>query len=303
MKHKVLTFILVLIVAALACSTMTDNSTTSDSNQSATFASLSQTQTAIANIQQAPAEDDQPAAVEAPAASATPEPPALAQASVEGASLAYDADLIGQLNAQVVEAALEGAYQYPSPRHAEFSTSFGNGVISMVPAHSYELVYDQAPGLIADLQRDIDAPPGVGIDCISQLPLRAFFHHCTHQEFTASPAKLAFANGAGLRFVTVYAIQDLAPVDNQNLRYVFQGLTNDGQCYVVAEFEVTNNSLPEVGEIPQDVYLSLDGVAADQFFGGLAEQLTANESQYSPELAQLDALIASIEVIQCGINQ
>ncbi|HKJ27892.1 MAG TPA: hypothetical protein VJ965_09660, partial [Anaerolineales bacterium] len=201
------------------------------------------------------------------------------------------------------EAVEDGPYQVAHPTHVQFNMMDWYGAIWMVPVDRMAQVYDETMQVIAGLQSKIKSPPPVGTDCIDELPLSEFFHHCTHQEFLASPAKLNFVNGSGIRFVTVYGIQDFAPVDNSNLRYNFQGLTNDGQCYLSADIQIAHASLPDTNEIPQDIYTSTSVDTIAVYFGAYAQQLSQDEAGYVPTLGLFDELIESIEVIGCGVQE
>lgn len=116
---------------------------------------------------------------------------------------------------------------------------------------------------------------------------------CEHQQFTSNKKLVDFGNGSGLRFVTVYAIQDLSPVGNNNLEYVFQGLTNDGKYYVKIIAEMMHSSLDGTGEIPPDV---MTGSAEDvqEYFGIFGEIFSQNESGFTPELDWLDEVIGAL---------
>jgi len=129
--------------------------------------------------------------------------------------------------------------------------------------------------------------------CVPELPLDEFYRMCEHQQFTSNKKLVDFGNGSGLRFVTVYAIQDLSPVGNNNLEYVFQGLTNDGKYYVKIIAEMMHSSLDGTGEIPPDV---MTGSAEDvqEYFGIFGEIFSQNESGFTPELDWLDEVIGAL---------
>jgi hypothetical protein len=306
-RTKWVEIIISLGLAALACSVPTSRNLVDPVNEDqsavvATERALQMTQTALAvqvsQAQQGDGIDSQPEEILPTDTVAT-----TSQVGVEGALLAYNMAAAGQLTAAVVDAALEGGYQYPHPRHVEFTLVGGQGVISLVPIHRYALVYDKAEQTIAELLVALVTPQSVGTDCIPELPLREFFNQCSHQEFITSLKNINFKNGSGIRFVTVYAIQDYAPVDNASLRYNFQGLSHDGDCYVSIEFKLAHSSLPASGELPIEVYTDMSGEEGDRYFGMVAQQLSQDEAGYSPALARIDELIESLEVIQCGVNE
>jgi len=119
---------------------------------------------------------------------------------------------------------------------------------------------------------------------------------CDHQQFNSNLSGLDFGNGSGVRFVTVYGIQDMVPVDNENLVYVFQGLTDNGKYYIKAVVRLLYSQLPEVGEIPVDVYAAADFATVQQYFEGFEQLLNQNEAEFSPKLDWIDAFLGSLRV-------
>jgi hypothetical protein len=67
-------------------------------------------------------------------------------------------------------------------------------------------------------------------------------------EYEAVNPTADFQNGSGVRFLTQFA-QDTAVINNEEILYTFQGLTNDGAYYVSATFPVSHPSLPPDGTI------------------------------------------------------
>jgi hypothetical protein len=294
-NSKLIIFVLVIFSLLLACSIPGGSS----DDQEATMSALQATQAVIQLTQdtnQNPPQDDTQPTTEQP-----PIEVPVSQAGTEGVTIFYNPDLVDSIQANVVPAALEGAYQYPVPRHVQFTLPAGT--ITLVPIHYYELVYEDARPVFTQLQNMLSAHNAEQADCIPELPLTAFYHMCSHQEINANIAYLEFKNGTGVRFVTVYAIQDFAPVDNQNLRYIFQGVTNDGECYITVEFVIHHASLPASGEIPQDVYLDTTGDIANAYFGGIEQQLGQAEVNFDPLIGLFDNLISYLEIGQCGVNQ
>jgi hypothetical protein len=111
------------------------------------------------------------------------------------------------------------------------------------------------------------------------------------QVFHTQVQFLDFSNGRGVRFLTQFS-QGLVLINNNDLIYTFQGLTNDGRYYIAAVLPITQQDLPAdtsgIEEWPEDVqgYLATTAATLDQ-------QLA---DSFSPDLNALDALIRSIEV-------
>ena len=147
------------------------------------------------------------------------------------------------------------------------------------------------PVRVSDLQALIAGGAPGGED----LPLLPIFNAA--QMFYSNYQVVPFVSGSGIRFVTMYG-QDVGPVANNAVFYTFQGLTGDGKYWVSAILPVSSPILPADGStLP-------GGESWDQFTANfptyivdIATQLNAQApGSFSPTLAALDALVASITV-------
>jgi len=114
----------------------------------------------------------------------------------------------------------------------------------------------------------------------------------------AGVAYLKFTNGSGVRYLTQYG-QSFAPINNQSMFYTFQGITNDDMYYGSAIFPLSHPDLPADGsQVPSGDYQTF----ADNFPKYILETETtlsnANASSFTPNLARLDALIQSLEIMK-----
>ena len=109
---------------------------------------------------------------------------------------------------------------------------------------------------------------------------------------------LTFAGGQGVRYLTQLG-QGPEPINNQGLFYTFQGLTDDGAHYVAAILPVTHAALPgsvaSVPEAERQAQLEIIG----QYVADTTAMLEAQaDDSFTPSLAQLDALVQSIQVAE-----
>jgi hypothetical protein len=131
------------------------------------------------------------------------------------------------------------------------------------------------------------------------MPVVPFFNAA--QQIASHMQVIDFKNGRGVRFLTQYA-QYPAPINNHDLFYQFQGLTNDGKYYVVAVLPVTSSILAEEEKpdspVPSGGVPLPAGVTPDQaYYDSVTKALDAMyEDSFNPSLFQLDALIQSITV-------
>jgi hypothetical protein len=107
---------------------------------------------------------------------------------------------------------------------------------------------------------------------------------------------LTFDGGKGVRFVTQYG-QAAWPINNLDLFYAFQGLTDDGAYLINAVLPVSHPSLPTDG----DSYIGDD---YEGFIAGYEDYLVTTKQSldsqtldsFHPGLQALDAMMASFQV-------
>jgi len=211
--------------------------------------------------------------------------------------LYYDPQLVldvDPMSETIPAASGDEMYTPAQPEIIHFNLDMEQAQVYITPVAKYENAADFAPGIIADLQRMIE-----GMDmadgCVPELPLNTFYHVCDHQQLTSNYKKVDFMNGSGVRFVSVYGIQDLVPVDNENLRYVFQGLTDDGKYFVKIIVRILHAQLPDTGEIPADIYAG-DYETVHEYFADFETTLNNSKADFSPKLDWIDAFLASFKV-------
>lgn len=119
----------------------------------------------------------------------------------------------------------------------------------------------------------------------------------------------AFQNGTGVRFLAHFA-QAVWPFSNDDLTYIFVGLTADGAALVTVTLPVQAPTLPadggiwQTGGLPPIPTLAADNANVDAALQAIlafndraaAELETLSADAFTPGLAQLDALIAALRV-------
>ena len=185
------------------------------------------------------------------------------------------------------------AYSSPHPGYADFNFSPMQAHVYVADILAYEDVADFAAATVVDLYRVIEGLE-IADPCVPELPLGTFYHECSHQEFVSNMKVVNFINGGGVRYITVYAIQDFAPVDNRNLVYVFQGFTDDGKYYVKMIVEMMHAQLEGTGEIPTEIYAAEDAETVDAFFREYATMFEASENEFTPKLKWIDSVLESL---------
>jgi hypothetical protein len=133
-------------------------------------------------------------------------------------------------------------------------------------------------------------------DTMPQVPIfNAIPHIASHMQV------ISFQSGRGIRMLTQYD-QYPATINNHELFYHFQGLTQDGKYYIVAVLPVTSSILAE--DDRPDSPVPAEGVAIPTetgpnpaYYDAVTKALDSMyEDSFNPSLFQLDALIQSITV-------
>jgi hypothetical protein len=134
------------------------------------------------------------------------------------------------------------------------------------------------------------------------LPRAPFFN--AGQVLAEQAHLVHFSGGSGVRFVTQYG-QDVSPINNSGLFYLFQGLTDGGKYYVVAVLPVNLPFLPADNDPHSTVPTagipfppsSASGSDFENYYQQIAGRIAgAPTGQFDPPLDQLDQLIESIAV-------
>jgi len=149
---------------------------------------------------------------------------------------------------------------------------------------------ERASNTIADLQQLLVDRPATP-EAIPFLPL---FNAA--QMMRTQVAYIDFQSGTGVRFLTHYA-QAYVPINNHELFYTFQGLTDDGNSYVAAILPVSHPTLPADQMAYEGGDLAALAENFDTYIADIEQQLNAQDaSSFTPDLDLLDAMIGSLEV-------
>jgi hypothetical protein len=122
---------------------------------------------------------------------------------------------------------------------------------------------------------------------------------------------LDFANGAGVRGVVEYA-QDYFFYTNNGLLYEFDGLTKDGRYYINVRFPIATSFLVDIEHSDPNTNANAHAISIPSWPGDYTEQTKIikaynaealhrfdqmAESDFTPDLAALDALVKSIQIV------
>lgn len=175
------------------------------------------------------------------------------------------------------------------------ATQMGGGYVSVYPLEAYQAIWDlEGDPFVADtvaqlrtLLSERPANPAPPLPVLPQLPAT--------NDFAAQVSYLDLADGGvGVRFIGRF-VQDVSPIENYQLRYVFQGLSVDEQFLIVANIPVTTTALPvEPQPMSGDEYTQFAAVYSDYLAEMTAMFDALASTDFAPDLAVLDAMIQSV---------
>jgi hypothetical protein len=257
-----------------------------------------------------------PTAVASPTAAAEPSAAPTASA-LPGAAVSFDRlSLViptgvaeGGSGALVPEAKGDGVAPWDvAPEHIQFmlegyalESKMFPPQIYVYPAQAYAQLQERGTAA-QSLERLSAVLAQSSMVNVKELPSVPFFN--VSQSLAAQVKVIPFHNGRGVRMVTQYAMAR-AIINNNELIYEFEGLTDDGQSYVIAILPITAPGLPEDGQ-PGGV-VPPGGVPVPDFndmnanwmgyYGEVRQMLQGLElGAYTPNLEALDALIGSLTI-------
>ena len=136
--------------------------------------------------------------------------------------------------------------------------------------------------------------------CSAAMPFLPMWEAC--QAFAGHVRYVNFKNGQGVFFLTQWD-RETAQISNDGLEYAYQGITNDGQYWVYAEFSVAAPFLPR-GDEPEVVawneknyLLSHKSQAYEEYLRPVLIKLEAlPPNKFQPNLELIEQLIESLDV-------
>lgn len=228
----------------------------------------------------------------------TPKPPDILY---EGIGFSFGPEIAQSAFAETIPGEDLGEDVMPGmnfPTHFEFtfngyavSDHFHQPKIIVYPVEDYRAISSLASETIDNLDQFLTTQSRAGF--YAGLPFLPMWPAV--QFFDTNLAFIDFENGSGVRYLTMFG-QAIYPIDNQYLFYTFQGLTDDGRYYVSAILPVTHPGLPDDGFAMVDDWLAFED-GWETYLSETTFWLDAQPSEFfNPSLADLDAMITSIQV-------
>ncbi len=185
------------------------------------------------------------------------------------------------------------------PEHVEItftsyplSDTFHDPRVMVFPLNEYETMNPLVGDLISELETLLAEQPSSP----EQIPFIPIWN--AGPAFLSQVEYVDFQSGPGVRFISRYG-QDAWPIANDELVYIYQGLTDDGEFLVSAVLPISHPMLPDDGEsaIGDDYEGFIAGYEA--YIQGIETDLNAvDPTSFTPDLTVLDALMWSVSIDQ-----
>jgi len=165
--------------------------------------------------------------------------------------------------------------------------------ILVFPLKEFAQMNKDSETTILNLQNILMAQQVYSPDPLPFLPARD-----AAQIFHAQEKILAFQNGVGIRYLTQYSQAHFPAINNTDVFYTFQGISNDGNNYVSVMLPIHLDYLiskddPEAWKNPAD-WQTVEKYP--DYLKTMISQLDQAGNPFSPSLESLDALVQSIQI-------
>ncbi len=289
---------LTILLSSLACTIDFGTGNDDDISAEQTLVALQMTQAALEGPYPEEPEEENDIPTEEPQPE---EPGEELDINYEGISFSFDQNIGLNVNATTIPAQDMGDDYMPGetyPTHYEFTFDtyavgdhFHTPKILIYPVDEYLASSPYVADAINALQDALATHTTGGLH--NPLPFLPMWPAA--QIFNARVEYFDFQNGSGLRYLTMF-VQVLYLVDNQNLFYTYQSLTDDGRYYISAVLPVIHMGLPNDGSSEVDDWEEF----SNNFDSYLADTILWLEEQdpntFFPSLIALDEMIASFEI-------
>ncbi len=289
---------IIIMLSSLACVVGSEGSNDSESLAlEQTRIALQQTQIALENLSQ----QDQPTEEVMVSPQPEEEQPAPPDVMYEGISFSYDYNIAVSVFPSTVPGQNMGEeYMAGDTYPTYFEFTFGNYAVAdhfhtpriiVYPVDEYRAISFYASDMIDNLQWTLAYQhPGGESTIMPFLPMWP-----AAQMFAAKVSYFDFQNGSGVSYLTMYG-QAIYPVDNQNLFYTFQGLTQDGRYYISAVLPVTNMGLPYDGSSQVGDWMAFEN-NWETYLNDTVQWLNGqDQASFFPSLSMLDQMMASFTI-------
>lgn len=239
------------------------------------------------------------------------------KAEFKGVSFSYNPQVFGEVKAEeVAEYLLESEdykpdYVEPAHRYFEFDlpkAEYSEMYLSIYPLADFPRMYAVSKIYEESMKKEIIDLEKILIDkdfrVEGEIPFLKYYD--ASQSFQEKVKHISFPNGQGILFLTHWDIE-FAFIGNRQLRYVFQGITNDKKYYILAEMPASVDFLPyeatdefEGMKIPYGKLIDENEIKKiENFKQKIADRLDKlSSNKFKPDLKYFEEIISSLKIEQ-----
>lgn len=232
----------------------------------------------------------------------------------KGVSFTYNSQIFGEVKTEeVAEYPLEVADFKPDgvePQHRLFTfdlaTGFSEMYLAIYPIDDFPRMYAVNKSSVKFMEDEVRNLKKVLKDKNfrgeNRIPFLRFYD--ASQAFQQKVKHYNFQGGRGILFLTFWDTEMSFP-NNRQLRYIFEGLTNDEKYYVLAEMPVKVSFLPDEASEEYEGYKipwgKFDDKAEMKRFAAVNEKISRRlenlpQNKFEPNLDQLEKIISSLKI-------
>lgn len=231
----------------------------------------------------------------------------------KGVSFNYNPKIFGEVKAgEVAEYALENETDKPEnvePQHVSFifdlATPYSPMEIAVFPINDFPRMYAVNKDSVKAMEKEIINLKKILKDknfrTDKQMPFLPF--RDARQTFQVKVRHYNFQNGKGILFLTFWETEFELP-SNRQLRYVFEGLTNDEKYYVLAEMPISVTFLEDTAQEYEGYKVpwgKFNDKAEMKRFDDVEKKIAKRleklpPEKYEPNLKRFEEIISSLKI-------
>lgn len=246
----------------------------------------------------------------------TPQTENISEKKVEfkGVSFSYDPQIFGKVKAEeIADYFLDYETDKPDgvqPQHRLFtfdlSTRYSPMEIAIYPINDFPRMYAVNKSSMKAMQEEISDFKKVLKDknfrANNEIPYLRFID--AGQAFQVKVKHFPFSGGKGILFLTFWNTQYEFP-SNRQLRYIFEGLTDDEKYYVLAEMPTRVDFLPDESSEEYEGYKlswgKLNDKAEMKRFAAVKQKIAERleklpQNEFQPNLNELEKIISTLKI-------
>ena len=245
--------------------------------------------------------------------------PQSAKVEFNGVSFNYNPQIFEVKSESIVhESPLRDESDKPGgefPKHIVFTLEVKNkllepeAIIKIMPIADYRRMYAVSKGFTEEFDNKLGNLRKVIKDKSyrdkkssgkGEIPFMPYYD--AEQEILVKVNHLPFQSGKGIAFITQYTMEP-SMINNEELKYFYEGITDDGNYYILAELPISVSFLPSSSDGEFEGYkfcypYNEDSIKEYEKYITKVEKRLENlpQNEFEPNLDEFEKIISSLKV-------